>query len=167
MAKKPKIKTDILSVRISPKMRYGIELAARKEHLTLSDAVTKAIDAYLERNGITVRMPGESDSLLDKVWHENELLRILSLKGSAPNLATDEELGVIAVFEKLSDMMEEFELRLKDAHGDNPDIRLGVANALNYLHTTKGMDMMKRVVAGKTSLDDAFDEMNGKDRTKE
>ena len=77
MAKRPKTKTEMLGIRVSPKIRYGLELLARKQQRTISEIVNFAIDAYLESDGIA-KKSGHGFSNLDALWSEDRYYRLLN-----------------------------------------------------------------------------------------
>lgn len=91
--KKPKIRTETVGVRLPPKLRYGLVLVARKNGLTLSEAMMRALEAYLENDGIAAKQKdqGLMLSMLDKLWSESPAQRLLLLTEQAPEMATRDE----------------------------------------------------------------------------
>lgn len=133
--KKPK--TGVISVRVDPKLRYGLDLAARQQHISVSDAVVQAVVGYLESKGLMERQPGEIETLLDKLWNESETARIENLFNLAPGLMTGEEkaiwLTISKLREKLADTAaeageEEVALRPNQLDELMPHIRAVVDN---------------------------------------
>jgi len=111
MAKKSKkgevLRSETLTVRLTPKIKYGLELQARKQHRTLAGVVEWAIERGLndEVDGLTKKITVESDSgnvegrnynLLEYVWDPNEAKRLCLLGTFAPELMTYEEQKIWA-----------------------------------------------------------------------
>jgi hypothetical protein len=97
--KKPKIRTETVGVRLPPKLRYGLVLVARKNGLTLSEAMMRALETYLENDGIGAK-PKEQGAMLsslDRLWSESHAQRILRLVEHAPELASSHEHKIAAV----------------------------------------------------------------------
>lgn len=70
---------DLISVRVDPMLRFGLDLVARKQHISISDAVVHAVNDYLEKMMLTVKMPGQMLSMLDTLWSEYESERIINI----------------------------------------------------------------------------------------
>lgn len=74
------VRTETLTARFTPKIKYGAELLARKHHRTLAGvlewAVSEKIDEYLP---------------IDPLWDADPEKRIRLLKQHAPHLLTYEE----------------------------------------------------------------------------
>lgn len=93
MAKpKQRLKTETVGLRMSAKLRYGLELIARKRHTTLSALMVAAAEKLLEEEGLTERKQGKPYSLLDLLWRDNEADRKIALAMNAPELAAPEEV---------------------------------------------------------------------------
>ncbi len=76
-------KAEVLTVRLSPKMKFGLELLSRKQHRSLSAIVQHLLDRELREN---LR-------LLDQVWDVDERDRVVKLAMHSPDLLdVDEEL---------------------------------------------------------------------------
>lgn len=89
MRKRQTAKTESLTVRLSPRVRYGLELLARKQRRNLSSVIEWAINclAFNGENGLI-----ENDvNLLDQLWDTDEIKRIKLLKLHKPDLLTYEE----------------------------------------------------------------------------
>lgn len=81
-------KTDNLTVRFEPRLRYLASLGARSQHRSLSAFVEWAVQEQLK----TLEIHGKS--LLDlSLWDVDEAARLKLLAINAPNLLTfDEEV---------------------------------------------------------------------------
>lgn len=165
MAKRPKTKTELISVRVPPKLRYGLELVARKKGLTLSEAMMRAAEAYLEADGIAAKQQGEMQSTLDRVWHENELVRLVYLFEIAPNLLTKEENDIINV---LNGLMYKWKENL-----ENPDIKLSdtakkMSRFFFPIISDQGfVEKVKIAANGETTIDAAFGDLYKRDLSEE
>ena len=88
---KVRLKTETIGVRMPPKLRYGIELLARKNGSTLSTVMVTAAERLLEGEGMANKAHGQLLSLLDRLWSESEIKRLEALQTHAPELATSKE----------------------------------------------------------------------------
>ncbi len=92
---------EVLTVRLSPKMKFGLELLSRKQHRSLSAIVQHLLDRELREN-LTVAKDVEDDMrgwhvehvrILDLVWDPYEEDRLVKLATHSPDLLDlDEEL---------------------------------------------------------------------------
>jgi hypothetical protein len=101
-------KGENINIRIDPKLKYGLELLARRQHRTLTSVVEWAIGKALrdEKEGLSYRQwaiceAGYPDLdqpytvfLLDKIWSPDPLIRFLNLVYHDEALLSYEE-GVI------------------------------------------------------------------------
>lgn len=92
--KKQRLKTETVGVRMSAKLRYGLELVARKHHATLSSLLVSAAEHLLKEEGLTERLPGKPYSLLDLLWSDDENNRKIALAMNAPELMARREVEV-------------------------------------------------------------------------
>ncbi len=92
---------EVLTVRLSPKMKFGLELLSRKQHRSLSAIVQHLLDRELRENlyvPIDVVEPDgdfhvEKRRLVDLVWDPYEPDRLVKLGLHSPDLLDlDEEL---------------------------------------------------------------------------
>lgn len=85
-------KTESLSIRIDPRLRYALELLSRHQRRAVTGVVEWIIDRTLRDE--TVTLNGNDASFADAMrhlWHPNELNRIVALALHAPELLTYEE----------------------------------------------------------------------------
>lgn len=96
-------KVESITVRLQPKLKYGLELLARKQHRTLSSVIEWAIDKALRQpeDGLwfTYLIPGDDERepfeeerfLLEQVWDPEEADRLVKLAIFYPSLLSYEE----------------------------------------------------------------------------
>lgn len=115
MRKRQTFKGHSFSLRVPEKVRYGLDLLARKHHVQMSALVMRAIDKMFEDEGLNRREPGQLLSLMDKLWSDSESERIYLLQQHAPELMTREEQTMRAVLDviKVAYGQEEVEELLK------------------------------------------------------
>lgn len=77
-----KDKTEIVTVRLNPELRFGLELLSRQQHRTLSGVVEWALDQILSRR---------EGFNLDKVWDVDEADRLKKLAEYYPHLLNFDE----------------------------------------------------------------------------
>lgn len=92
-SKKPKIRTEKIGIRISPKLKYGLELVSNKKGLSLSESTVRALEAFLEADGIAATKAGKNQSLLDKLWSESPCERADLAKGSGYQTPSQDKLS--------------------------------------------------------------------------
>src|SRR5215472_12069759 len=91
----PRKKSEIVSVRFDPKLKYLAELAARKQRRPLSSFIEWAVEQSLaevsleERNGETVTVATAEQ--IHGLWDLDESDRIVRLALIYPDLLTHEE----------------------------------------------------------------------------
>lgn len=91
--KLPTRKTEALSIRIEPRMRYGLEILARLQRRAVTGVVEWSI-AQAFQNETTRDSKGSEvgfERALDRLWSPNEPERILALRFYYPALMTFEE----------------------------------------------------------------------------
>jgi len=96
-------KSDVITVRISPKLKYGLELLSRKQHRPLSSVVTWAIEqmmtsheAGLFKTRKSVKSGKGTDGsteeyMLETLWNVHPADRLVKLATHWPELMTYEE----------------------------------------------------------------------------
>lgn len=83
-------KTDALSIRIDPRLRYGLELLARQQRRSVTGVVEWAIERALRDESITDQGGTFAEALRD-LWSPNEFERLVYLATKYPDLMTYEE----------------------------------------------------------------------------
>jgi len=86
---------SVFSVRLPAKLRFGIELIARRKRVPMTDVIVSAIADALgsENSGLFVDLPGEELPvyLLARVWDERDSVRLVKLALVYPTLLTGAE----------------------------------------------------------------------------
>lgn len=83
-----------LTVRLDPKLRYALELMARKQRRTLSSVIEWAIEkaANDPEGGIIEKdEKGRSLNLLEQIWDVEEFDRLYNMRIHRPSLMSFEE----------------------------------------------------------------------------
>jgi predicted transcriptional regulator len=86
-------KTEALSIRIDPRLRFGLELVARNQRRSVTGVVEWAIESYLNEQQID-RLNQHSQTFADvtrQAWSDNEVERLANLGTQFPELMTYEE----------------------------------------------------------------------------
>lgn len=83
-------RTEVVAVRLDPKLRYGAELAARKHRRTLSSFIEWAIEEAVKK--VEIGKKKESAySLMDATWDVDEGDRFVNLAKKYPEALTYDE----------------------------------------------------------------------------
>ena len=91
-------RSEVVTVRLDPRLRYGVELAARKHRRTASSFIEWAIEEALQR--VTIRdedsnqhrdQPTTANDVLTQVWDVYETDRFAKLAINFPELLSHEE----------------------------------------------------------------------------
>jgi len=86
---------------VPPKMRYALDLIARKRGASLSALMVDAAEKLIESEGMTIVRPGDKASLLDTLWSESEDKRLLYLLYYTPTLLTHPERVMAQTLERI------------------------------------------------------------------
>jgi hypothetical protein len=89
-------RSEIITVRVDPKLRYISELAARKQRRTLSSYIEWAMETSLqhvpiESRGTDAEKQVSMADVVEKLWHVDEVKRFINLALLCPELLTYEE----------------------------------------------------------------------------
>lgn len=102
--KAPEDKLEQFSVRLPPKLKFGLELLARAQHRSLSQAVEWAVQVGLnsfeaDRDGTTL------GRVLDEAWSkESEAERLLAIYRRAPMLLSFEDAATCELLARSRDL---------------------------------------------------------------
>jgi hypothetical protein len=96
----PGEKLDQFSIRLTPKLKFGLELLARAQNRSLSQAVEWALQVGL--NSYRINNDWENVAgLLDAVWaSEDPFDRVNTIYGAAPNLLSFDDRAACEVVER-------------------------------------------------------------------
>lgn len=88
-------RSEQVSIRLDPKLRFAAELAASKERRTLSSFIESAVERAVKEVGVTYsqvkQRPITADEVTNKVWDVDEVSRFTALANSFPELLTHDE----------------------------------------------------------------------------
>ena len=86
-------RSEIVTVRFTPRQRYLLELAARSQHRTVSGVVSWAVDETLGQVELHRRPdpPVSLDVVAETLWHPDEGTRLDILGDLFPYLLTRDE----------------------------------------------------------------------------
>lgn len=96
--KKAKLKTSKVEARVSDRLAYGVEIAARKAGMSMSGYLGRALEEKLAREGLDRKDAATMRSPLDDLWSPEEWERLVRLAAHAPELLSEEDqtlLGLI------------------------------------------------------------------------
>jgi hypothetical protein len=82
-------RSQIVTVRLDPKLKFAAELAARKQRRTISSFIEWAVEEAVEKVGLS-----ESETIkeiMNKVWDVDEPERFIRLATSYPDLLSFDE----------------------------------------------------------------------------
>ncbi len=82
-------KAEALTMRVSPKLKYGLELLCRKQHRTLTSVMEWALSKALNDTNEGLFMDGHN--LLERLWEPDEPARLIRLAYDWHQLMTYEE----------------------------------------------------------------------------
>jgi len=90
-------RSEVVTVRFDPKVRYALDLAARAQRRTVSSLIEWAVDRALHE--VTTQAPNGQETkitdLLNQIWDVDESDRFLNLAITAPELLTFEEQKIL------------------------------------------------------------------------
>ena len=88
-------RSEIVTVRVHPKMRYGLELIARKAGMSLSDVALLTLGRLTETDSNKPqikKLRGDlTPDLLEDLWHADPIERFVRLAILGNDLLTDSE----------------------------------------------------------------------------
>ena len=96
-------KTEVLSVRIDPRTRYGLELLSRIQRRSVTGVVEWSIHESLSKELINCEHNVSVDDGLNRLWYVNEIERLIALAIYYPQLLNFEEFRKWKVIEYTSD----------------------------------------------------------------
>lgn len=146
--KLPISRSEIITIRLDPKLRFAAELAARQFRRTLSRFIEMSVKemltqlrynkahCYTHDLHSALKMDEEGKEMLDKqisllelaerLWDADEADRLVNLAQEAPYLLTTEEQRVWKVIEKTKKYWRYYEEEGFYAQEDEPDKELRI-----------------------------------------
>lgn len=121
-------KSTTLSLRLTPKTRYGLALLSRVNRMSLGQVVEDALEAsfYREGPGTLERRPAggrERVRVLDVTWDERPWVRLANLAHLMPELLSRDELEL---WGQLQNQLQYW------AHGEAPAHLVKAADSMNH-----------------------------------
>jgi hypothetical protein len=104
-------KTDALSIRIDPRMKYGLELLARHQRRAVTGVVEWTLSEAFKSEtiaapqGVTINF----DQIVRLTWSENEIERVLALYFNFPTLLSYEESRVVNTLLRTYDLWRDLD----------------------------------------------------------
>lgn len=87
-------RSNVVTLRVTPKMRWGLELLAKQRGETLTEVVIHAVDRLFRDTDVglvrAAGQPAELD-LLDQTWAPEECERVVRLAMACPELLDDRQ----------------------------------------------------------------------------
>jgi hypothetical protein len=146
-------RSEVVTVRLDPRLRYGVELAARKHRRTASSFIEWSIEQALKQ--VVIR-EGEynsvftADDVLEEVWDVDEPDRFANLALSFPELLSHEEQVLWKMIRECGYLW-----RGKYVKRDDTEEWTWQTNhtSLIYEQLRESWDTIKRVANGELSTD--------------
>lgn len=82
-------RSQVVTVRLDPKLKFAAELAARKQRRTISSFIEWAVEEAITR--IEIREKVNVNTVMNQVWHVEDADRLVKLAFNFPELLTYEE----------------------------------------------------------------------------
>jgi hypothetical protein len=117
-------RSEIIQARLGPKLKFGSELLAKKEHCTLSTLVGIALEKYSENYPIKVHKkvhPTQEMTLKDLVelvWSPDEGVRFLKTALTIPTMLTHEEEDFFHYLINIQYFWAFYEVTYNDTNGN-------------------------------------------------
>lgn len=90
-------KSEVIAVRLTPKMRIALELNARLKHRSMAQTVERALERFLANTDEGLFAPsasGEVRNVLADVWSVSPVVRLVRLAVCYPSLLSYEEQAI-------------------------------------------------------------------------
>jgi len=85
----------LLALRVTPRMRFGLELLAQRDRCSMSEVVLRAIDARFEDAALGLQLVAKGErkfsSVLERAWSPHEHERVVRLGVWFPQLLDTEQ----------------------------------------------------------------------------
>jgi len=143
-SKQPPKRTEMVSVRLVPKLRYAAEIAARSQRRTVSSLIEVAVAAYLPT--VEVMEPADEEdqrpkklmNLMESLWDPEDSDRFVNLAENARWLLNiEEDLRWKAIRERFSVKGRLTSEQRKELRAIYEDIRKKVADELDEKEAAK------------------------------
>lgn len=137
-------RSEVVTVRLDPKLRFAAELAARKQRRTLSSfvewAVEEAIKKVFTGDSQTIEM------IVSRIWDVEDADRFVKLALDSPELLTfDEERLWKIISEKACFWYQDWD------HGGGWEL---TENHLNFKEIRENWPILNKIIAGEATTAD-------------
>ena len=148
-------KAESLTVRLDPKIRYGLDLLARKQRRNLSSVVEWALQKAIndpEEGLIEKHKDGSESHLLHLLWDVEEADRSYQLATVRPDLMTFEEEKLVKTVVE-SDYFAYLQDLYQDLIGPDPSKPSIPFHQKLRSHLRQHFDAFKKVSCGESGMD--------------
>lgn len=144
-------RTEIVQVRLDPKLRFAAELSSRRQRRTLSSFIEWAIDEAVSKTELVHknRETGRMKDVLEIIWHVEEADRFILLALNFPDLLTHEEEVLWNLIRANS-----FRWLSPDSMELEGEKWLNKINELDFIRFRAVWDDFKKVVQGEIEEND-------------
>lgn len=147
-------RSEVVTIRLDPKLRFAAELAARKQRRTLSSFIEWAIEKAVSEDPVqVVNANGEGYSALEattNVWDVEEADRFIKFAEGFPELLNFDE-------ERLWKLIKETPYFFKKVERkDDPNTHLSWSNKSNniwFKRVRDNWELLHKIVAGDENED--------------
>jgi len=135
-------RSQVVTVRLDPKLKFAAELAARKQRRTISSFIEWAVEQAIENVQITpgiINDAGESVSdILSYIWDVEEADRLVKLATFFPQLLTFEE-------EQIWKLIREYNFFWKERKKPSQD-STNLAESINLQKVREYWDNLNKII---------------------
>lgn len=96
------LKGESINIRVTPKIKFGLELLARKQHRSLTSVIEWMVDNSLQDELFD---RGRGESMIEVVWDPDPIHRLANLGSTYPSLLTYEEEVLWKAIMRLPDLL--------------------------------------------------------------
>ena len=97
--------STLLSVRISPRMRYGLFLLSRRGRESISQATQAVLEAAMSGSATRLASFDISDLDLDALWNPLPWVRLQKLQAKHPDMVSSDERRALETVGELGSQM--------------------------------------------------------------
>jgi len=144
-------RSETVTVRLDPKLRFAAELAARKHRRTLSSFIEWTVSEGVGRVAVGFNPNETAEIVASRVWDIDEADRFVKLASSFPHLLThDEEILWKLICEKQNLWMFSDDKKTKFRVEKNPD-------RINLIPLRNVLGDFRRYIDGELSKEEMLD----------
>lgn len=146
-------RSEVVTVRLDPKLRFSAELAARKQRRTLSSFIEWAIAEAIKHVHVT-NVDNEAGSVKDAVkivWDVEEADRLVNLALNFPELLTFDEESLWKIINEHND----FWYDPQDYYGpDHVPDDLSTKDRINLHRLRENWETLQKIMDGEAKISD-------------